>query len=253
MNNIKIFENPEFGKVRVVEVEGEPWFVGKDVAAVLGYRDTDQALRKRVDEEDKLTRQFDGAGQGRNMIIVNESGLYSLILSSKLPTAKMFKKWVTAEVLPTIRKTGGYVASADLMVETYFGGMNDARKQLVKGLLVNIENQQKTISVLQPKARYYDLILNNKEVLPITVIAKDYGMTAQQLNAKLAELGVQYKRGKIWYLYEQYAGEGYTQARTYQNDEMDISATRTYWTRKGRRFIYDMLKGEGILPLIEVA
>lgn len=139
------------------------------------------------------------------------------------------------------------------MVETYFGGMDDARKQLVKGLLVNIENQQKTISVLRPKARYYDLILNNKEVLPITVIAKDYGMTAQQLNAKLAELGVQYKRGKIWYLYDQYAGEGYTQARTYQNDAMDISATRTYWTQKGRRFIYDMLKEEGILPLIEVA
>lgn len=112
---------------------------------------------------------------------------------------------------------------------------------------------QAEVKVLQPKARYYDLILNNKEVLPITVIAKDYGMTAQQLNTKLAELGVQYKRGKIWYLYDQYAGEGYTQARTYQNDEMDISATRTYWTQKGRRFIYDMLREEGILPLIEVA
>ena len=137
------------------------------------------------------------------------------------------------------------------MVETYFGGMDDTHKQLVKGLLVNIESQQKAISVLQPKAKYYDLILNNDELLPISVIAKDYGMTAQKMNQILHELGIQYKRGKIWYLYEEYASEGYTQSRTYQGE--DVAATRTYWTQKGRKFIYDMLKAEGILPLIEVA
>lgn len=112
MSELQIFENPEFGTIRSVEVDGEPWLVGKDVAAALGYGDTDQALRKHVDSEDKLTRQFDGSGQRREMYIINESGLYSLILSSKLPGAKKFKRWVTSEVLPSIRKSGGYLAPA---------------------------------------------------------------------------------------------------------------------------------------------
>ncbi len=110
MNELKVFNNPEFGKVRTVEINGEPWLVGKDVAAALGYSDTDQALRKHVDDEDKLTRQIDGVGQNRSMTIINESGLYSLVLSSKLPGAKKFKRWVTSEVLPSIRKTGQYTA-----------------------------------------------------------------------------------------------------------------------------------------------
>ncbi len=108
MNELKVFENPAFGRMRTIEVDGEPWFVGKDVAEALGYSDTDKAIRNHVDAEDKLTRQFGGSGQNRNMTIINESGLYSLILSSKLPTAKDFKRWVTKEVIPSIRKTGGY-------------------------------------------------------------------------------------------------------------------------------------------------
>lgn len=108
MNEIQIFNNPEFGQMRTLTIDGEPWFVGKDVAQVLGYNDTNQAIRKHVDEEDKLTRQIDGSGQGRDMTIINESGLYSLILSSKLPGAKEFKRWVTSEVLPSIRKTGSF-------------------------------------------------------------------------------------------------------------------------------------------------
>ena len=108
MNEPMIFNNPEFGKVRAVEVDGEPWLVGKDVALALGYGDPDQALRRHVDDEDKLTRRFDGSGQNRAMTIINESGLYSLIFSSRLPDTKKFKRWVTSEVLPSIRKTGSY-------------------------------------------------------------------------------------------------------------------------------------------------
>lgn len=111
MNDLQIFNNPEFGEIRAVEIDGEPWFVGKDVAAALGYGDTDQALRKHIDDEDKLSRQFDGSGQNRNMTIINESGVYSLIFSSKLESAKQFKRWVTAEVLPSIRKHGAYIAT----------------------------------------------------------------------------------------------------------------------------------------------
>ena len=113
MNELQLFNNSEFGAIRAIEVNGEPWFVGKDVAEALGYSDTDQALRKHVDDEDKLTRRFDGSGQSRSMTIINESGLYSLVLSSKLPGAKKFKRWVTSEVLPTIRKTGGYQMPKD--------------------------------------------------------------------------------------------------------------------------------------------
>lgn len=110
MNDLKIFENAEFGKIRTVIVDGEPWFVGKDVADALGYKDTNQAIRKNICEEDKLTRLIDGGGQKREAVIINESGLYSLIFGSKLESAKRFKHWVTSEVLPSIRKTGVYEA-----------------------------------------------------------------------------------------------------------------------------------------------
>lgn len=108
MNEIQTYSNPAFGDIRTVTINDEPWFVGKDVAQVLGYSDTNQAIRKHVENEDKLTRCFDGSGQSREMTIINESGLYSLILSSKLPNAKAFKRWVTSEVLPSIRKTGSF-------------------------------------------------------------------------------------------------------------------------------------------------
>lgn len=112
MNNLQIFNSPEFGQVRTIQQNGEPWFVGKDVAEILGYKDTSDAMKKHVDIEDKLTRRFADSGQNREMYIINESGLYSLILSSKMPKAKEFKHWVTSEVIPAIRKTGKYEAMA---------------------------------------------------------------------------------------------------------------------------------------------
>lgn len=112
MNNLQIFNSPEFGQVRTIQQNGEPWFVGKDVAEILGYKDTSDAMKKHVDIEDKLTRRFADSGQNREMYIINESGLYSLILSSKMHKAKEFKRWVTSEVIPAIRKTGKYEAMA---------------------------------------------------------------------------------------------------------------------------------------------
>lgn len=109
MNELKVFENAEFGQIRGVEINGESWLVGKDVAERLGYKDTSDALKKHVDEEDKLTRRFADSGQNREMYVINESGLYALVLGSKLPTAKKFKSWITHEVLPAIRKHGGYL------------------------------------------------------------------------------------------------------------------------------------------------
>lgn len=142
---LQIFSKEEFGDIRTIVINNDPYFVGKDIATSLGYKDTSDALKKHVHDDDKLTRRFADSGQNRNMIIINESGLYSLIFGSKLESAKEFKHWVTSEVLPTIRKTGGYVNNVDLMVNTYFSDVPDEQKSLVKGLLVNIEEKQKKI------------------------------------------------------------------------------------------------------------
>lgn len=145
MGNLEIFKNEEFGEVRVVVIEGEPWFVGKDVAKILGYSNSRKAISDHVDDEDKGVTKCDTLGGVQDLTVINESGLYSLIISSKLPTAKKFKRWVTSEVLPTIRKTGGYINNVDLMVNTYFSDIPDEQKSLIKGLLINIEEQQKKI------------------------------------------------------------------------------------------------------------
>ena len=122
MSNMKIFENPEFGKVRTIVIDDEPWFVGKDVAEILGYSQPSVAISKKVDDDDKGISKMETPGGEQNTIIVNESGLYSLILSSKLPTAKKFKHWVTSEVLPSIRRDGGYMhTSPDMTDEEIIG------------------------------------------------------------------------------------------------------------------------------------
>ena len=152
-NNVINFENAEFGSIRTVVIDGEPWFVGKDVAKILGYANLSEAILDHVDDDDKLNSKMLSSfeldlGQ-RGGWLVNESGLYSLILSSKLPSAKKFKKWVTSEVLPTIRKTGGYINSADLMVNTYFSDLSSDQQGLVRGLLTNIsalQNKNKALS-----------------------------------------------------------------------------------------------------------
>ena len=149
-NEIKIFENEEFGSVRTMEINGEPYFVGKDVATILGYVKPENAIANHVDDEDKTTTLIQGTGSNykSNAVIINESGLYSLILSSKLPNAKKFKRWVTSEILPAIRKTGGYLANSDMMVSTYFGNLPPEQQTLVKGLFDNIIAQQTKIDTL---------------------------------------------------------------------------------------------------------
>ena len=140
---IKIFKKEQFGSIRTTVQNDEPWFVGKDVAEVLGYSDTNQAIRKHVDEEDRLTRSFNGSGQNRGMTIINESGLYSLILSSKLPSAKAFKRWITHEVIPSIRKTGGYNADATMqsVVQTLATMQHvlEAQQEINKKLLSQLQ------------------------------------------------------------------------------------------------------------------
>ena len=147
-NEIKIFENEEFGSVRTLEINGKPYFVGTAVTDILGYQNGSRDINRHVDEDDREKVMIFDGNQNKESIIINESGLYSLILSSKLPTAKKFKRWVTSEILPSIRKTGGYLANSDMMVSTYFGNLPPEQQTLVKGLFDNIIAQQTKIDTL---------------------------------------------------------------------------------------------------------
>lgn len=147
MNEVAIFENPEFGKVRTLQISGEPWFVGKDVVEILGYSNSRDTLSKRVDDEDKMdgVAICDSIGRKQTPVLINESGLYSLVLSSKLPTAKKFKRWITSEVLPIIRKTGGYVSNDDMFIETYLPFADDNTKMMFRTTLETVRKQNEII------------------------------------------------------------------------------------------------------------
>lgn len=257
MNELKIFESSEFGKVRTVLVGGKSCFVGKDVADILGYQNGSRDINRHVDEEDRhKIMLFDGK-QDKETIIINESGLYSLILSSKMPRAREFKHWVTSEVLPSIRRHGLYavdevLADPDMLINA-LTALKEERANRERLEELNAAQAQQ-IAELQPKASYYDLVLNCKEALSVSIIAKDYGWSAKRLNQYLHELGVQFKQGSTWLLYQRYAEQGYTSTRTntHLGKDGDIhTSVHTYWTQKGRLFIYDLLKEHGVLPLVE--
>lgn len=254
---IQVFENKEFGKVRTTEVNGQPYFVGKDVAEILGYTNPSKAIADHVDDEDKLNNETLSSLGQRGGWLINESGLYSLILTSKLPKAKAFKRWVTSDVLPSIRRHGLYavdeiLANPDIAIKALQELKAEREKRRSLEGTVAVQHQQ--IAEMQPKVSYYDLILQCPDLMPITTIAKDYGWSAKRLNAYLHEQGIQFKQSGIWLLYQQYAEQGYTSTKTHNyagEDGTQHAKPHTYWTQKGRLFLYDFLKARGILPLIE--
>ena len=247
---LQVFENKDFGKVRVLEIDGQTWFVGVDATKILGYRNSRDALSKHVDDEDKSVAKCDTVRGKQNLSIINESGLYSLIFSSKLPTAKVFKRWVTSEILPTIRKHGTYITDGKLdelltnpASVTKLFNLLKAEREKKDALLDYVE-------AIAPKAQYYDLILKCENSIPVSVIAKDYGMTAVSFNKLLNRLGVQYSVGGVWVLYKKYCNHGYTITRTYHVNKTTADV-HTYWTQKGRHFLYEILKWFGVLPEAE--
>lgn len=251
-NKLEIFKNEEFGEMRILEQNKEVWFVGKDVAKILGYTNPQKAIRDHVEVEDRGVNE---TFTGTKATLINESGLYSLILSSKLPNAKKFKRWVTNEVLPSLRQTGGYIVGESQMNEDELvvAAMNVLNKK-VERLQIENSKQSQLIGELKPKADYTDKILKSKDILPITAIAKDYGMSGTAMNRKLHDLGVQYNLSGQWLLYARYQDKGYTHSETvpiYHTDGTEGTRLNTKWTQKGRLFLYELLKSNGLLPMIE--
>lgn len=225
--------------VRTLEVDGEPYFIGKDVADILGYANGRDALSKHVDEDDKkvLTSRNTTLENlpNRGLTAVNESGLYSLIFSSKLESAKRFKRWVTSDVLPAIRKYGIY--ATDNVIEQTLKDpdyiitvLTEYKKEKEQNLLL-----QQEIGELKPKADYVDEILKSTGTLATTQIAADYGISAQKLNKLLHEARLQRKVNKQWVLYSEHMGKSYTDSDTItivRSDGREDTVLQTRWTQK---------------------
>lgn len=235
MNDLQIFSNPEFGEIRTVEIDGEPYFVGKDVAEVLGYSNPRDALAKHVDDEDKGVAKCDTLGGVQNITVINESGVYSLVFSSKLPNAKGFKRWVTSEVLPAIRKHGGYIAGQENMTgeELMAKALVVAQKTLAdreaRLAAVTVENQ-----ILKPKADYFDELCDRGLLTNFRETAKQLEVPPKKFVEFLLEKKYIYRdrRGKLM-PYEN-KNNGLFELKECFNDKTQWSGTQTLITPKGR-------------------
>lgn len=255
MQEIRVFESAEFGEVRTVEINGKPFFAGTDIARALGYSRPNDAVSAHCRATVKRSTPISGKMQEINYI--SEGDVYRLIVSSKLPAAEKFERWVFDEVLPSIRKHGLYaideiIANPDMAIAALQALKEEREKRLAAELDKAVLTQQ--VAELRPKASYYDLILQCASLLSVTEISKDYGMSAKAFNKKLHELRIQYQQSGVWFLYAEYQDGGYTQTKTQNYSRSDGSQgakTHMYWTQKGRLFLYERLRAEGILPMIE--
>lgn len=246
MNELQIFKNEELGEVRVITVEDEPWFVGKDVAEVLGYSNISDALSSHVDEDDKrLIQKSENATfqiPNRGMTVINESGLYSLVLSSKLPTAKTFKRWITGEVLPSIRKHGAYmtpetleaaILNPDTMIQlcTALKEEQDKRKVLeVANATLTVDNQ-----IMKPKADYFDELVDRNLLTNFREAAKQLSVPPKKFVTFLLDHKYIYrdKKGKLQ-PYQQYVESGLFNLKECVNEKTGWGGTQTLITPKGR-------------------
>lgn len=256
-NKIQIFTNEQFGKIRTIEEDGKVLFCGSDIARALGYARPADAISAHC--KGVCILPTPSAGGVQNTKFITEGDVYRLITHSKLPSAEKFESWVFDEVLPSIRKTGSYSLQQkpdsymiEDPIERAERWIEEQKEKKQLALTVAVQNQQ--ILELKPKATYYDIVLQCPDLLPTTEIAKDYGKSAKWLNEFLKEKKIQFKQNGMWLLYQKYAENGYTMSKTYSytdGDGVQHAKLHTYWTQKGRLFLYDTLKSAGVLPVIE--
>ena len=278
MSKLQIFSNQEFGDVRSLLINDAPWFVGKDICQIFGDKNHNRSI-SRVDDEDKREEEIvDSLGRTQTAIFINESGLYSLLFTmqpqkannggvsdaypievkARIDKLHRFKRWVTSEVLPAIRKHGMYatddlIADPDLAIAA-FTALKEERERN-KALTAAVAVQQQQIAEMKPKATYYDVVLKCKDAVTISVIAKDYGWSGIRMNEYLHDKGIQFKQGETWLLYQKHADKGYTRTNTHVYEDgngFEHTKVHTKWTQKGRLFIYEQLKADGIYPQIEM-
>jgi len=252
-NQLQIFSNPVFGDIRAIEIDNEPWLVGKDAAIALGYSNPRKALADHVPDKFKKNGVTirDAMGREQKPTLINEAGLYKLIMRSKLPNAEKFSDWACGEVLPSVRKNGYYVTqekiedivrNPDRFIEELMSAYKRVKSERDAAL--------SQVALLEPKANYCDNVLISDEHLTSELIAKDYGHSSTWLNNELVKLDVWYKRGRRYFLKAKYANLGYRISETVTL-EGGKTVTNHYWTQKGREFIYHFLKKYGIVPIRE--
>ena len=243
MNEIKIFENSEFGRVRSLMINDEPYFIGKDVAEILGYSNTRDAIYKHVHEEDKGVAKCDTLGGNQELTVINESGLYALIFGSKLPKAKEFKHWVTSEILPSIRKHGAYMTddtlekallSPDFLIQL----ATQLKEEKAVNSKLTVENQ-----IMKPKADYFDELVERNTLTNFTETAKQLGIQRKQLISFLMEKKYLYrdKKGKL--LPYERKNKGYFEIKESFNNKTDWSGVQTLITPRGREAFKLMITG----------
>ena len=240
MNEIQIFQNVEFGAIRTMSNEqGEPLFCAKDVCNALGYKKPLLAIAQHVEKDEAAKHSLiDSLGRKQRAIFINESGLYALILSSKLESAKRFKRWVTGEVLPAIRKQGGYLIAKKGESE------KEVMKRAMEIVKTTLAKRDEQIAKLKPRAEYADSVLDSINCVTTTQLAKELGMSAQELNRRLCEMRIQYWQSGQYMLYAEFARQGFAKSRTRRHVcKHGIVMTEMYlvWTERGRNFIHQLL------------
>lgn len=260
-NNIQIFNNEELGTIRIMGTPDAPLFCLGDVCKMLGLRQGH--VRERLEKGVVSTEPLLTSGGTQMVNFVTEDGLYDVILDSRKPEAKRFRKWVTSEVLPTIRKHGAYmtkdaleraIAEPDFLIQLATTLKEEKAKRLEAEQ--QCEAQKQIIGEMEKKVSYLDLILSSTSTVTITQIAQDYGMSGQKMNKLLHELHIQYKVSDQWILYAEYKDKCYVSSETIHfvtSEGVPCTTLNTRWTQKGRLFLYDILKKEGILPKMEWA
>ena len=269
MHDLQVFSY-EGSPVRTVEKDGNPWFVAADVCGYFGLTNSRNVVA-RLDDDEKGVCIVDTLGGPQQMTIVSESGLYHMLFTMEPDNArgisgteiekrkeklKAFKRWVTHEVIPSIRKHGVYAVDEvlkdpDILISALQALKREREEKERLALESAVQKQQ--IAEMHPKVSYYDTVLACPDLVTITHIAKDYGGSAKWLNKVLKEKKIQFKQGDTWFLYQKYAECGYTQSHTYTYEGVhsEHAKMHTLWTQKGRLFIYDLLKADGILPVCE--